>query len=52
MSLNPGRVSAHWSTTAGNLRQQCDVSADGRFLVNVAEETSSPITRILNWKPQ
>ena len=42
-----------WSTVSGNLRQQYDVSADGRFLMNVTtEETSSPITLILNWKPK
>jgi len=33
-------------------RQQYDVSADGRFLIDTAiDETVAPITVILNWKP-
>ena len=35
-------------------RQQYDVSADGRFLVNAIPEDAlaSPITLLLNWKPK
>ena len=41
-----------WGAAAGNLLPQYDVASDGRFLMNVtAEETVSPITIILNWKP-
>jgi Tol biopolymer transport system component len=37
---------------AGNVRPQYDVAGDGRFLMNITtEETISPITVILNWKP-
>jgi Tol biopolymer transport system component len=33
-------------------RQQYDVARDGRFLINVeTESTSPPITLLLNWKP-
>ena len=49
--FQPRVAGGPWSSGAGNLHQQYDVSADGRFLVNVAEETASPITLILNWKP-
>jgi Tol biopolymer transport system component len=36
----------------GNIRPQYDVGVDGRFVMNVtAEETNSPITVLLNWKP-
>jgi eukaryotic-like serine/threonine-protein kinase len=35
-----------------NLKQQYDVSRDGRFLINQAtEESTAPITLILNWRP-
>ena len=45
--------SGPWSSTAGNLLPQYDVSSDGRFLINVTtEEAVSPITLILNWKPK
>jgi hypothetical protein len=38
---------------AGNVRPQYDVAAHGRFLMNITtEETISPITVILNWKPK
>ncbi|MBI2149121.1 MAG: hypothetical protein HYU27_00760 [Acidobacteria bacterium] len=35
------------------LKQQYDVSRDGRFLINMPLEDSAdtPITLILNWKP-
>ncbi len=34
-------------------RQQYDVMRDGRFLINVTTEndTNTPITFVLNWKP-
>jgi hypothetical protein len=34
-------------------RQQYDVAADGRFLINAISDdaTSSPITVLQNWKP-
>jgi dipeptidyl aminopeptidase/acylaminoacyl peptidase len=36
-----------------NLRQEYDVSQDGRFLINTGTETSTvPITLILNWRPK
>jgi hypothetical protein len=39
-----------FSGIAGNVRPQYDVAPDGRFLMNVmTEETTSPITVILNW---
>jgi Tol biopolymer transport system component len=39
-----------FSGLAGNIRPQYDVAPDGRFLMNVmTEETTSPITVILNW---
>jgi hypothetical protein len=36
-----------------NLVPQYAVSRDGRFLINVPDETSSaaPLTVIVNWKP-
>ena len=36
-----------------NNRQQYDVAADGRFLINVTvgEESTSPITLLTNWAP-
>jgi serine/threonine protein kinase/Tol biopolymer transport system component len=36
------------------VKQQYDVSTDGRFLINVttAENNAPPITLILNWQPQ
>jgi len=30
---------------------QYDVAADGRFLINIAEPDTTPITLLLNWKP-
>ena len=61
-SLDPGTPTAlfqpriaggAFGNTAGTLRQQYDVAADGRFLMNVTtEETSPPIIVILNWKPK
>ena len=34
-------------------RQQYDVAPDGRFLINVeTESTSPPVTLVLNWKPK
>ena len=36
-----------------NLRQQYDVPADGRFLLNTVTETATvPISLILNWAPR
>jgi hypothetical protein len=38
---------------SANVRQQYDVSQDGRFLINTVTETSTvPITLILNWRPK
>jgi len=31
-------------------RQQCDVAPDDRFLINVTEDGTNPITLLLNWK--
>jgi hypothetical protein len=46
------RLTGPFSGVAGNIRPQYDVSGDGRFLMNITtEETTSPITIILNWKP-
>ena len=46
------RLTTAFGGTAGNIRPQYDVAADGRFLMNITtEETNSPITVILNWKP-
>src|SRR5262249_39404679 len=46
------RVTSSFGGTAGNIRPQYDVAADGRFLMNITtEETISPITIIQNWKP-
>ena len=40
-------------TTTVSSRQQYDVAADGRFLINVTSDgvTASPITVLQNWKP-
>ena len=40
-------------TTTVSSRQQYDVTADGRFLINVNSDdaTASPITVRQNWKP-
>jgi Tol biopolymer transport system component len=40
-------------TTTVSSRQQYDVTADGRFLINVTSDdaTASPITVLQNWKP-
>jgi serine/threonine-protein kinase len=39
------------SAVANNVRQQYDVAADGRFLMNnVIEDAPTPITVLLNWK--
>lgn len=40
--------------TTANAKQQYDVAADGRFLINVAndETTSTSITLIQNWTPE
>ena len=47
------RSSVEHPVSAGNIRPQYDVAADGRFLMNVTtEDTTSPITVILNWKPK
>ena len=47
------RLTRPFSGVAGNIRPQYDVAADGRFLMNItAEETTSPIAIILNWKPR
>jgi len=36
-----------------NIKQQYDVSRDGRFLINTVTETSTvPVTLILNWSPE
>jgi Tol biopolymer transport system component len=36
-----------------NLKQQYDISRDGRFLINTVTETSTvPVTLILNWHPE
>ena len=42
-----------WGGGTNTLRQQYDVAADGRFLVNVAigEESTVPITLLMNWTP-
>ncbi len=46
------RLTTAFGGTGGNIRPQYDVAADGRFLMNITtEETISPITVILNWKP-
>jgi serine/threonine protein kinase len=46
------RLTTAFGGTAGNIRPQYDVAPDGRFLMNITtEETISPITIILNWKP-
>ena len=46
------RLSGALGGVAGNIRPQYDVASDGRFLLNITnEETTSPITVILNWKP-
>ena len=51
--FQPRIAGGAFGNTAGTLRQQYDVAADGRFLINVTtEETSPPITVILNWKPK
>jgi Tol biopolymer transport system component len=57
-TLEPGTPTALFQThIAGGfgsgLRQQYDVSSDGRFLINTATEdaTTSPITLLLNWIP-
>jgi hypothetical protein len=35
------------------VRQQYDVSADGRFLIDSSvDESIAPITVILNWSPE
>jgi hypothetical protein len=53
LPLFPARITGPFSGTAGNIRPQYDVSADGRFLMNVTtEETTSPIAVIVNWKPR
>jgi len=43
----------HMVTTTVSSRQQYDVAADGRFLINVTSDgvTASPITVLQNWKP-
>jgi len=47
------RLSGALGGIAGNVRPQYDVAADGRFLMSITtEETISPITVILNWKPR
>jgi serine/threonine-protein kinase len=58
-ALEPGTSLALFKTrlsgpfgVAGNVRPQYDVGVDGRFVFNVTtEETDSPITILLNWKP-
>jgi hypothetical protein len=58
-ALIPGTAVSLFSTTwslsgtAGNVRPQYDVAADGRFLMNITtEEATSPVTIILNWIPK
>ena len=57
-SIEHGAPAALFQTriaTGGNasLRQEYDVSADGRFLINtVTEASSAPISLILNWRPK
>jgi Tol biopolymer transport system component len=57
-TLEPGTPVAFFQTRivggfGGGIRQQYDVTSDGRFLINTATEdaTTSPITLLLNWKP-
>jgi hypothetical protein len=52
ISTQNGFTPTQLAGITGNLRPQYDVAADGRFLMNITtEETISPITVILNWKP-
>jgi Tol biopolymer transport system component len=47
------RLTGPFSGVAGNIKPQYDAAPGGRFLMNItAEETVSPITLILNWKPR
>ena len=47
------KLSGPFGGIGGNIRNQYDVAADGRFLMNIpTEDTTSPITVILNWKPK
>lgn len=33
--------------------RQCDVTRDGRFLINkVVDEAPPPITLLMNWRPE
>jgi hypothetical protein len=53
MLFQPRLAGGPWGPAAGNLLPQYDVSADGRFLMNVmTAETISPISIILNWRPR
>jgi dipeptidyl aminopeptidase/acylaminoacyl peptidase len=53
VALFHSRIVGGGSTGGVGIRQQYDVASDGRFLVNVSLEdsTASPITLLLNWKP-
>jgi Tol biopolymer transport system component/predicted Ser/Thr protein kinase len=54
-TFTPGTPEALFQThmTPGNIRQQYDVTRDGRFLVNtdLFDTTTEPIHLLLNWKP-
>ena len=50
--FEPPLAGGTFTGIAGNVRPQYDVAPDGRFLMNVGtEETISPLSIILNWKP-
>ena len=56
-TLEPGEAHALFRPrmVSGNVstKQQYDVGPDGRFLINVTEDApATPITLLLNWKPQ
>ena len=51
MGLFPTRIAGGGSLSTN--KPQYDVARDGRFLINQpVEESTAPITLILNWKPQ
>jgi serine/threonine protein kinase len=51
--FEPPLAGGTFTGIAGNVRPQYDVAPDGRFLMNVGtEETISPLTVVLNWRPR
>jgi hypothetical protein len=54
LELEEARMARDATPATSGYRQQYDVAADGRVLINETTEdaSASPITLLLNWKPQ